>query len=67
MSRFNESAESGCDQLRLIQPKVETGLTREQLQDLLPIDAARNAIDCAFWRLEAAMQNRTLWQLLDVG
>lgn len=65
MPRFNENAKSVCDQLSSIQPKVEAGLTREQLQVILPVGAARNAIDCAFWRLEAATQNRTLWQLLD--
>lgn len=65
MPRFNESAESVSAQLSLLQPKVEAGLTREQLQSLLPAGAARNAIDCAYWRLEAAMQRKTLWQLLD--
>lgn len=65
MPRFNECVRSVCAQLSLLKPKVEAGLSREQLQGLLPVGAARNAIDCAFWRLEAAMQNKTLWQLLD--
>ncbi|HEY0595016.1 dipeptide epimerase [Sphingopyxis sp.] len=32
---------------------VEAGVTREELQALLPAGGARNALDCALWELEA--------------
>ena len=35
------------------------GLTREQLQRLLPAGAARNAIDCALWDLQARREGKT--------
>jgi L-alanine-DL-glutamate epimerase-like enolase superfamily enzyme len=43
------------------------GLTREQLQRLLPAGAARNAVDCALWDLQARREGKTLAQLLGVA
>jgi L-Ala-D/L-Glu epimerase len=42
---------------------IEAGVTREQLQELLPAGGARNAIDCAFWELEAKQAGRPVWDL----
>ena len=42
---------------------IEEGATREDLQTLLPPGGARNALDCAFWDLEAKQQERPAWQL----
>lgn len=42
---------------------VEAGMNREQLGRMLPPGSARNALDCALWRLEAAQRGQTLWQL----
>ena len=42
---------------------VEMGATREALQTLLPPGGARNALDCAFWDLEAARTGQPVWQL----
>ena len=39
--------------------QLEAGLTREQLQRLLPAGAARNAIDCALWDLQARREGKT--------
>jgi len=39
------------------------GLTRTRLQTLLPAGAARNALDCALWDLEAKRSGRRVWQL----
>ncbi|WP_265088101.1 hypothetical protein [Klebsiella pneumoniae] len=47
--------------------QLEAGLTREQLQRLLPAGAARNAIDCALWDLQARREGKTLAQLLGVA
>ncbi|VDA78777.1 L-Ala-D/L-Glu epimerase [Klebsiella pneumoniae] len=38
--------------------QLEAGLTREQLQRLLPA-GARNAIDCALWDLQARREGKT--------
>jgi L-alanine-DL-glutamate epimerase-like enolase superfamily enzyme len=38
-------------------------LTRRDLFDLLPAGAARNAVDCALWDLEAKQTGRRVWEL----
>jgi L-Ala-D/L-Glu epimerase len=42
---------------------IERGATREELQTLLPPGGARNALDCAFWELEAKQKGRPVWEL----
>ena len=45
-------------------PELELhGLDRSRLQDVWPPGAARNALDCAFWDLEAKRSGRRAWQL----
>ena len=61
-----EKAASVMAQIMTVVPELQAGLTREALQLRLPAGAARNAIDCALWSLEAAkQQNRCLrcWTL----
>jgi L-alanine-DL-glutamate epimerase-like enolase superfamily enzyme len=43
--------------------RIEYGLNREMIQILLPPGGARNALDCAFWDLNAKLTNRTVWQI----
>ncbi|MEC5344751.1 N-acetyl-D-Glu racemase DgcA [Brenneria populi] len=59
---YGESVESVCRQLQEAAAAVENGLSIEQLQSHLPPGAARNALNCALWRLKAALGKRTLWQ-----
>ncbi|MDZ3833339.1 MAG: dipeptide epimerase [Sphingopyxis sp.] len=42
---------------------IERGATRQELQALLPPGGARNALDCAFWDLEAKQAGRPVWDL----
>jgi L-alanine-DL-glutamate epimerase-like enolase superfamily enzyme len=42
---------------------IEAGATRDELQTLLPPGGARNALDCAFWELEAKRAGRPVWDL----
>ncbi|WP_428678586.1 dipeptide epimerase [Sphingopyxis sp.] len=46
-----------------VQGTIESGATREDLQTLLPPGGARNALDCAFWDLEAKQAGRPVWEL----
>ena len=39
------------------------GLTRARVESLLSPGAARNAVDCALWDLEAKRSGRRVWQL----
>ncbi len=38
-------------------------ITRDALRDLLPAGAARNAVDCALWDLEAKRAGARVWEL----
>lgn len=64
-AHYHESAESVTAQLAAVQEEVENGLTLPELQNRLLPGSARNAVDCALWRLEAALNRQTLWQRLN--
>lgn len=63
-ARYDESLESVRAEIENIQEEIEAGITREQLQVLLPSGAARNAVDCALWDLECKLSQQTIWQKL---
>ena len=54
-TRFGESIASVMAQILAFGEKLEHGITRAQLNHLLPAGAARNAVDCALWSLETAL------------
>ena len=60
--RYSETAESVHAQLEALQADIEAGLSRDALQTRLAAGSARNALDCALWRLDAALAKQTLWQ-----
>jgi L-Ala-D/L-Glu epimerase len=52
-ARYGESTDSVLAQFESVRAAIETGADRADLQTLLPHGAARNALDCALWDLEA--------------
>ncbi|SCZ49225.1 N-acetyl-D-Glu racemase DgcA [Epibacterium ulvae] len=58
-ARYNETLESVTAEIEAL---PET-FTREELQSLLPAGAARNAVDCAMWDLEAKIAGKPVWEL----
>src|SRR6266404_2667238 len=64
IKRYEQSVESVLAQIESI--KVEKNLDRQQLQKLLPAGAARNALDCALWDLEAKTSGKRVWELANV-
>ena len=52
-ARYGETVESVRAQIESVAAAVADGADRMAAQDLLPPGAARNAVDCAFWDLEA--------------
>lgn len=58
-ARYGESVESVQELLS----NLPSDLTRETLQEIMPAGAARNAIDCALWDLEAKQKNTPVWKL----
>lgn len=53
--RYGETIEETLAAIRAIAPAIAAGLTRTELAGLLPAGAARNAVDCALWDLEARL------------
>jgi len=53
-----ETAESITAEIEAVRARVEAGIDRSELQELLGIGGARCALDCALWDLEAK-QNGT--------
>jgi L-Ala-D/L-Glu epimerase len=51
--RYGESVETSLETIEGARAAVEAGAGRNALQSLLPPGAARNAVDCALWDLEA--------------
>ncbi len=57
-----ETPESIIAQISQVAGAVQEGLSRDELQRLLPACGARNAIDCALWDLEAKRSGVPAWQ-----
>jgi L-Ala-D/L-Glu epimerase len=64
LARYNQSIASVLAQIESIQS--EKNLNRHGLQDLLPAGAARNALDCALWDLEARISGKRVWELANI-
>jgi L-Ala-D/L-Glu epimerase len=62
--RYGETAEATLAALQAMQEPLSRGLDRNALQAAMPPGAARNALDCAFWDLEAKAGGRRIWNLL---
>ncbi len=64
LARYNQSSSSVLAQIESI--TGEKNLDRQGLQDLLPAGAARNALDCALWDLEAKASGKRVWELANI-
>jgi L-alanine-DL-glutamate epimerase-like enolase superfamily enzyme len=62
-SRYDESIDSVLEQIQALRPQLAAGLDRQGLQTAMPPGAARNALDCAFWDLEAKRSGRRVHEL----
>jgi len=61
--RYGETVESVLAQMASLAGAVAEGLDRQALQARLPPGAARNALDCALWDLEAKRAGARAWAL----
>src|SRR5436189_5352765 len=64
LARYGQSVDSVLAQIESM--KREKNLDRRQLQKLLPAGAARNALDCALWDLEAKISGKRVWELANI-
>jgi L-alanine-DL-glutamate epimerase-like enolase superfamily enzyme len=66
ISRYRQTPASTVAQLEQIFPKCRKDIDRELIQELLPAGAARNALDCALWDLEAKSSGKRAWELAKI-
>jgi len=64
---LDEDADSMFAQAHAVAAEVRRGISREDLQELLPAGGARNAIDCAMWDLECKKSGKTIWELTGIN
>jgi L-Ala-D/L-Glu epimerase len=64
--RYGESVDGALAALEAMQDAVAAGLDRVGLQQAMPPGAARNALDAAFWDLEAKETDTSVWELAGV-
>lgn len=58
-ARYDETLASVTAQIE----GLPVGISRQELQGALPAGAARNAVDCALWDLEAKQAGKRVWEL----
>src|SRR5207302_1649311 len=65
--RYGESVDSVVRALEDMRGAVFSGLDRKELQQAMPPGAARNALDAAFWDLDAKRYDRRAADLAGIG
>jgi len=63
-ARYGETPEGTLGEILALEDAFHRGLDRQGLQERMKPGAARNAIDCALWDLEAKIANKRIWELL---
>ncbi|MTH97797.1 N-acetyl-D-Glu racemase DgcA [Roseibium sp. RKSG952] len=66
-ARYGETIESVTAQIEALRADIERGLSRKELQGVMPAGAARNAVDCALWDLEAKYSGTPVFQKAGIG
>jgi L-alanine-DL-glutamate epimerase-like enolase superfamily enzyme len=66
-ARYGESVDGVVALLQGLSGRIAEGLRRIGLQSALPAGAARNALDCAFWDLEARRTGIPAWRQADLS
>jgi len=62
-SRDNDTVDTVVEQIEAMRAEIESGLDRAALREAMPAGAARCAVDCALWDLEAKLAGKPVWQL----
>lgn len=65
--RYNATSTSTIAQLKDTFSKLGARADRPAVNDLLPPGAARNALDCALWDLEAKRSGKRVWELANIS
>ncbi len=63
-ARYGKTPESVLQEIEIARILVEGRGSGEELLEIMPAGAARNAVDCALWDLEAKLKGRSVWQMI---
>ena len=66
-ARYGESVPGVLAAIEAQRGAIEDGIGREALAEAMPAGAARNAIDCALWDLEAKLSGVPTWQVINTA
>ena len=64
---YNESISQTESLIEDFSNRIENGISRTELQQEMPKGAARNAVDCALWDLEAKLAGKRVWELPEIS
>jgi len=65
-AHYNETVEGVAAEIRGQADAIRSGMTAQDLMERMPAGAARNALDCALWDLEAKRRGTPVWRLAGV-
>jgi L-alanine-DL-glutamate epimerase-like enolase superfamily enzyme len=65
-ARYGESVAQVVNDINAIAGDMARGMTRAELQTAMKAGAARNAVDCAYWDMEAKRAGRRVWELPEI-
>ena len=60
---LDDNVEQMVAALEACRCRIEAGIDRAGVQELLPAGGARNALDCALWELDARRTGKAVWEL----
>jgi L-alanine-DL-glutamate epimerase-like enolase superfamily enzyme len=62
--RYGESLDGVMEDINVVAEAILDGLTRKELQSRMKPGAARNAVDCALWDLEAKLSGKRVADII---
>jgi len=66
-ARYGETADGIVAAIEAMRPFLRQGMDRAALQRAMPAGAARNALDCAYWDVNAKQTGRRAYELAGLG
>lgn len=66
-ARYGETLDSVLEQIHSLRDELAGNFDRQALQSALPAGAARNALDCALWDLEAKSTDKSVAELAGIA
>jgi L-Ala-D/L-Glu epimerase len=62
-ARYGETPDGIVAAIEAMRPALRQGLSRAELQSAMPAGAARNALDCAYWDVNAKAAGRRTYEM----